>query len=105
MNLEYLWVSETDKNFVVKSNGFHKRSTSASSTLTVNSGGGYITLEANAFGNVEGGQLWQKLNLGRSDFNEQALRLLIKAHFDKGHACKYLNMFHLIHFYHPWRNL
>merc|ERR1711962_621978 len=86
VNLERVLVSEVAKNFVVKSNGFHKSSTTATSDLTVYPGGGYITLEANAFGNVEGGQLWQTLNLGASDFNEQALRLLIKAHFDKGHT-------------------
>ena len=83
-------LTEVADNFVVKSNGFYKSSTSDSSILTViPRNTGIITLEANAFGDVDGGQLWQTLNLGTTDFNEHALRLLIKAHFDKGHTCKY----------------
>ena len=90
MNLQFLGVYDLPENFVVKSNAFHISSTSFSSKLGVTPvHGGLITLEANAFGNVDGGQLWQTLNLGQSDFNEHALRLLIKAHFDKGHTCKY----------------
>ena len=90
MNLRSLFVSEFAENFVVKSNGFHTTSISPSSILTLGHyTGGYITLEANAFGNVEGGQLWQIFDLGRSDFNEGALRLFIKAQFDKGNTSKY----------------
>ena len=48
----------------------------------------YIILEDNAFDNVDGGNLWDRLNLGLSDFNENAMRLLFKAHFDKQHPCK-----------------
>ena len=77
---------------MVKSNGFH--TTSRNATLIFyplpfdDDEDGYITLEDNAFGNVDGGQLWEGLNLGPSDFNENALRLLLKAHFDKAHTCK-----------------
>ena len=92
VNLQDIWVGEVAGNCVVKSNGFHTTSNKASLILyPYNNGanGEYITLEDNAFGNVDGGQLWDRLNLGKSDFNEKALRLLFKAHFDKQHTCKY----------------
>jgi hypothetical protein len=91
VNLQQIWVGEVAGNCVVKSNGFHTTSNKASLLLyPYNNGadGEYITLEDNAFGNVDGGQLWAGLNLGKSDFNEKALRLLLKAHFDKQHTCK-----------------
>ena len=93
VNLQDIWVGEVAGNCVVKSNGFHTTSNKAASLILYpyNNGanGEYITLEDNAFGNVDGGQLWDRLNLGKSDFNEKALRLLFKAHFDKQHTCKY----------------
>ena len=89
MNLQSLFVSEFAEDFVVKSNGFHISSTAAPILTLGYRSGGYITLEANAFGNVDGGQLWQAFDLGRSDFNEHVLRLFIKAQFDKGNTSKY----------------
>ena len=97
VNLQQIWVGEVAGNCVVQSNGFHTTSTIAGKTLILypssNANGEFITLEDNAFGNVDGGQLWDQLNLGKSDFNEKALRLLFKAHFDKQHSCKYTPLY------------
>ena len=91
-NLQSLWVGEVGPNCVVKSNGFHTTSTAKKTLLIYPSNNGanddFIILEDNAFGNVDGGQLWDQLSMGNSDFNENAMRLLFKAHFDKGHQSK-----------------
>lgn len=87
-NLEQVWIGEVAADCLVKSNGFRISAPTTSPwnpELILYPSNGFIRLEANAFGNVDGGQLWRQLNLGPSDFNEDALRLLIKAHFDKGH--------------------
>ena len=90
-NLVQIWVGETAGNCVVKSNGFHIKSKRDGKTLILypssNEDGSYIRLEDNAFGNVDGGKLWDRLNLGKSDFSEKALRLAFKSHFDKQHPC------------------
>ena len=92
-NLQSLWVGEVGPNCVVKSNGFHTTSLAEKTLIIYPHNNGYnlddaIILEDNAFGNVDGGQLWDRLNLGSSDFNENAMRLLFKAHFDKQHPSK-----------------
>jgi hypothetical protein len=43
-----------------------------------------FVIEENAFGNVDGGELWGRLNLQIPDFPELAFRLMLKSHFDRG---------------------
>ena len=50
-------------------------------------------LQANAYGNVDGGQLWDEIKVNTlGDFPEIVYRLLIKSHFDKGHT----SMFYVV---------
>lgn len=45
-----------------------------------------VTFEPNVFGYVDGGKLWDIMDvIQASDFSEDNFRLLLKAHFDKGH--------------------
>ena len=53
-----------------------------------------VIFETNAFGNVDGGQLWDVLDLAITNywtkgFPEEAFRLLLKSHFNKGHTSKF----------------
>merc|ERR1712156_664791 len=95
-NLQSIWVGEVGPNCVVKSNGFHTTTSAKKSLIIYPYKNGKldecIILEDNAFGNVDGGQLWDQLNLGCSDFNENAMRLLFKAHFDKQHPTFWVNI-------------
>ena len=54
-----------------------------------------VIFESNCFGNVDGGQLWDVLDIATNGFGEHvfpegAFRLLLKAHFNKGHKSKYI---------------
>ena len=44
-----------------------------------------LELDSNAFGNVDGGALWQKLSVKTFDFDQEVFRIMLKTHFDKGH--------------------
>ena len=52
-----------------------------------------VVFESNCFGNVEGGKLWDVLEITTNgfgiEFTEEAFRLILKTHFDKGHKSKY----------------
>merc|ERR1711973_212687 len=53
-----------------------------------------VIFETNAFGNVDGGQLWDILDISITNyrtkgFPEEAFRLLLKSHFNKGHKSKF----------------
>jgi hypothetical protein len=48
-------------------------------------------LQANAYGNVDGGQLWDEMKITTlDDYPEDVYRLLLKSHFDKGHTSTYV---------------
>ena len=70
---------------IVESNGFHTTSTNYK---TLEFQGNYgKALRANAYGNVDGGQLWDEMKVTTiDDFPEDVYRLLLKSHFDKGHT-------------------
>ena len=42
----------------------------------------------NAFGNVDGGQLWERIVVPMAEFRETTFRLMLKAKFDKNAECK-----------------
>ena len=44
--------------------------------------------EDNAFGNVDGGRLWDKIVVPMAEFRESTFRLMLKAKFDKNADCK-----------------
>lgn len=77
----------------MKSNAFHTTSNYPGKTLSISPyngpNGKFVHFEANAFGNVDGGQLWDKLRLETFDFSEDVFRLMLKSHFDKGHRSNY----------------
>ena len=83
-----------DQNrLTIKSNAFHTTSP-LHKTLEMTPSKNVI-FESNCFGNVDGGQLWDVLDIatngfGEHVFPEDAFRLLLKAHFDKGHKSKYI---------------
>ena len=86
----------TRKDLILKSNAFHTTSSLQKTFELVTSA--TVIYESNAFGNVDGGQLWDTLDIGASaygisnGFPEEAFRLLLKSHFDKGHESKYILM-------------
>ena len=43
----------------------------------------HVWFEDNAFGNVDGGQLWSSLAVALDEFREGTFRLMLKAKFDK----------------------
>ena len=68
----------------VRSNAFHKKQ--AGGVLRMGTG----IFESNAFGNVDGGELWGSLHFfAGNDFPEDVFRLMIKTAFDKNHDGKY----------------
>ena len=88
--LQELSLLGSGDHLVVKPNGFHTTSKKNPKVLDISSfySGKVddLLLEENAFGNVDGGELWEVMNIATSDFPEDAFRLLLKAHFDKGHT-------------------
>ena len=74
-------------NLTIKSNGFHSKS-NLNKTLEIQGDPFEIEYESNAFGNVEGGKLWNQMNVPSGSFPENVFRLLLKSHFDKGHKSK-----------------
>lgn len=81
-----------DFDIVIKSNGFHTMSNSPGKSLIWSPYHGPVepvpVLEANAFGNVDGGKLWNKITIETLDFPPEVYRLLLKSHFDKGDTGK-----------------
>ena len=73
-------------NLLIQSNGLHITS-SLNKTLYLS--GDDIELNENAFGNVDGGQLWTYFHIGLSNFPEDVFRLMLKSHYDKGHKSKF----------------
>ena len=86
--LTYLYVNGDNFEIIVESNGFHTTSTDYK---TLEFQGNYgRALQANAYGNVDGGQLWDEIKVNTlDDFPENVYRLLLKSHFDKGHTCMF----------------
>ena len=75
-----------------KSNAFHTTSPLHKTLELISSTD--VIFEPNTFGNVDGGVLWDILDIGTSlgdGFPEDAFRLLLKAHFDKGHKSELQN--------------
>ena len=73
-----------------KTNGFHSKS-NLDKTLDISAFSSETKYDSNAFGNVDGGKLWTLMNVPSVDFPEDVFRLLLKAHFDKGHQSKVQN--------------
>ena len=72
----------------VRSNGFHIKHGDGAAMLMM--GDKSSTFESNAFGNVDGGELWGSLHFFvGNDFPEDVFRLMIKTAFDKNHDGKY----------------
>ena len=86
INLETLSLVPMGENATIESNGFHTTSSYPNKKLTYAFTSGYETLQANAFGNVDGGQLWNTLDIVATNFPQDVFRLLLKTHFDKGHS-------------------
>ena len=85
-NLAKILISSSE-NVHVLSNGFHTTSNQNDKEIQL-----YpkfsVAYEANAFGNVDGGELWQRLDIpvSANGFSEDVFRLMIKAYSDKGHT-------------------
>ena len=75
-----LSLTGSGNNLLIESNGLHVKS-KLNKTLYLS--GNFLDLGANAFGNVDGGELWNHLYLETSDFPEDVFRLFLKSHFDK----------------------
>ena len=83
--LTKLTINGANAGIVVESNGFHTTSTHYKSLEFQGDYG--KALQANAYGNVDGGQLWNEMKINTiDDFPENVYRLLLKSHFDKGHT-------------------
>lgn len=101
LGLQSLLFIGSGDNLVVQSNGFHTKSKLAKN-LHISSDDPdepieNLQLEPNAFGNVEGSELWSGLLIETSDFPEDVFRLMLKTHFDKGHTSKVLKSpFHIL---------
>ena len=67
----------------IKSNGLHSKSR-LDKELKLSRYNNVI-YDSNAFGNVDGGELWQNISIQTKDFNQEVFRLMLKTHFDKGH--------------------
>lgn len=79
-SLMELSLTGSGNNLLIESNGLHVKS-KLNKTLYLS--GNFLDLGANAFGNVDGGELWNHLYLETSDFPEEVFRLFLKSHFDK----------------------
>lgn len=89
--LTKLTINGANASIVVESNGFHTTSTHYKSLEFQGDYG--KALQANAYGNVDGGQLWNEMKINTlDDFPENVYRLLLKSHFDKGHT----SMFYVV---------
>lgn len=90
LGLQNLYLIGSGDNLVVQTNGFHTKSKLAKnlhiSSADPSDAIENLQLEPNAFGNVEGGELWTGLFMQTSDFPEDVFRLMLKTHFDKGHT-------------------
>ena len=80
LGLMELSLTGSGNNLLIESNGLHVKS-KLNKTLYLS--GNFLDLGANAFGNVDGGELWNHLYLETSDFPEEVFRLFLKSHFDK----------------------
>lgn len=86
------------ENVTFKSNSFHTTSplhkSLKISLAKIMSPSKNVFFESNCFGNVDGGHLWDALEITTNgfgiEFSEDAFRLILKTHFDKGHKSKYL---------------
>ena len=67
----------------IKSNGLHSKSRLEKELKLFQYND--VIYDSNAFGNVDGGELWQKTSIQTEDFNQEVFRLMLKTHFDKGH--------------------
>ena len=70
----------------VSTNGFHITSRNVNKEILISGPPG--TYDANAFGNVDGGELWDSIYFNTYEFPENVFRLMIKAHLDKAHSGK-----------------
>ena len=68
----------------VSTNGFHTTSFRTDKVISINTNS--TIYESNAFGNVDGGELWQKMDINSNGFPEDVFRIMIKAYFDKGNT-------------------
>ena len=83
-NLKQLNLWDMGPNVVINENAF-RISTQDKPFLRYNGEGcSASVISENAFGNVEGGQLWGSISLDWCEFPELSFRLMLKTAFDKG---------------------
>ena len=82
--IDRLSLRNMSSNFHLGNNVFHLTAkTRPTLDLSLADNVGVSMVDENAFGNVDGGELWGRLNIALQDFPEGAFRLMIKSHFDE----------------------
>ena len=92
-NLAFIGTGHNQNNLTFTSNSLQITSAAVKKTFELATSTEVI-FETNAFGNVDGGQLWDVLDISITNywtkgFPEEAFRLLLKSHFNKGHKSKF----------------
>ena len=88
-NLTFLELYTTGNGIIVKPNGFHTQSNNEKQLLHLWSYSGSPTkLEANAFGNENGGELWDIIAMPTVEFPENVFRSMMKTAAEQNAPCK-----------------
>ena len=88
-NLSFLELYTTGNGLKVKPNGFHTMSKNQKQLLHLWSYSGSATkLEANAFGNENGGELWDSIAIPTTEFPENVFRSMMKTAAEQNAQCK-----------------